>query len=110
MAASDGEGPKAACSRKRRAAAAETPELELPTCTTRGADDAVPFDTMRLTEPVVEVKPETPSAIAVCEVILSGVPPNDAVDVAVKPVPATVAVKEPSGNVAGFSDWITGAG
>ena len=59
---------------------------------------------------VVEVKPETPSAIAVCEVILSGVPPNDAVDVAVKPVPATVAVKEPSGNVAGFSDWITGAG
>jgi hypothetical protein len=65
---------------------------------------------MRFTEPVVEVNPETPNIVVVCEVTASTVPPSVAVEVAVKPVPVIVAVKEPSGKPVGLNDWITGAG
>lgn len=70
----------------------------MPTCTGNGVEAAEPLETIRFTVPVVAAKPETASDVAVAPVTMSGVPPSVAVDSAVKPVPVTVAVKDPSAN------------
>lgn len=58
-----------------------------------GVDEVDLFETIRFTMPVVEANPETASDVEDCVPMMRGVPPSDAVDCAVKPVPVIVAVR-----------------
>src|SRR5208283_1178273 len=86
LAASDGVGPKAACSRKRRAAAEETCAFGTPICTANGCDVTKPLLTVTL--PVPDTL-ENPVAVKVPfeKVVPSAVPFNMATDDEVKPLP-----------------------
>src|ERR1700733_2717393 len=97
LAASLGVGPKAACSRKRRAAAGDTCGFATRISPTKGLDTTEPFVTVILPDPDT---PENPVAVRVPpeNAVASGAPFSDATDDAMKPVPVMVEVKIPSGN------------
>jgi hypothetical protein len=97
LAASLRVGPKAACSRKRRAAAGDTCGFATPISTTKGLDTAETLATVILPDPDM---PENPVAVRVPleNVVPSGVPFSDATDDAMKPVPVIAVEKIPSGN------------
>ncbi len=97
MFASPGVGPKAACSRKRRAAAEETSAFATPICTANGAEVAEPLLTVTLPAPDKLAKPVTVRT-PLEKVVPSGVPFKDATDDDMKPVPVIVIVKIPSGS------------
>src|SRR5580698_2149400 len=109
LAASVGVGPKAACSRNRRAAEGETSGFGTPTCTENGCETTGPLVTVRLSAPPVPANPVTVKDPAALPVTASAVPPNCTVDVEVKPVPAIVMEKTPRGNCAGATDEMVGA-
>src|SRR5580698_5592149 len=96
-AASVGVGPKAACSRKRRAADAETCAFCTPIWTVKDGETTVLLATVRLAELAGPAKPDTVSDDALLNTVVRLTPFNWATDCAVKPVPVTVVEKTPSG-------------
>src|ERR1700733_10229399 len=97
FAASVGAGPKAARSRKRRAAADDARGFAMPTCTTKGAEVAAPLLTVRFSEPDWLGKPLMVRA-PLEKLVVSVEPFSFATEVLKKPVPFTVAENRPSGN------------
>src|SRR3954464_11352616 len=107
--ASVGVGPKEACSRKRRAAAAEMDEPETPICTGYGADESGPFTTTRLPGPEVPANPVTfRLLVAETKVVGSDLPLSCTTDCATRFVPCTLKEKTPSGNVCGLMPVMAG--
>src|SRR4051812_49267039 len=96
-AASAEVGPKAACSRKRRAADTEATGFCTPTGTASGAETRGPLDTVRFSMAAGPAKPVTFRVDASPNFVLRARPFNFAIDCAVKPVPVTVVEKTPSG-------------
>src|SRR5215472_2708997 len=97
--ASAGVGPKAACSRKRRAAEGETSGLGTPTFTGKGWDVTDPLATVRLSGPPVPAKPATVNDVGNVLAVTGTVrPPSWTTDFAANPVPVIVAEKTPRGN------------
>src|SRR5580698_2040435 len=108
-AASAGVGPNAACSRKRRAADADTCGFCTPIETANGCETTGPFATVRLAELAGPAKPDTVSDEALPKVVISAMPFRLATEPAVKPVPVTVVEKIPSGSGDVAIDEIVGA-
>src|SRR5580698_10501682 len=97
-AASAGVGPKAACSRKRRAADAETCGFCTPMGTTKGCETTEPFETVRLAELAGPAKPDTVSVETLAKAVVRLTPFNCATESAVKPAPVTVVENTPRGS------------
>src|ERR1700722_17347410 len=97
LAASLGVGPKAPCSRNRRAAAEETRAFATPIWTANCCEVTEPLVTVIYPAPDKLAKPVT--ARAPLEIVVpSGVPFKHATPDEVKPVPVIVVLKIPSGN------------
>src|SRR5579863_6495281 len=97
LEASVGVGPNAACSRNRRAAAAEACAFATPTYTGKGWETAAPLLILILPAPETEANPVTVNTPPE-RLVPKAVPLSDAIDVAAKPLPVIVVVKMPSGN------------
>src|SRR5580704_14616775 len=108
-AASAGVGPNADCSRKRRAADADTCGFCTPIETANGCETTGPFATVRLPELAGPAKPEIVSDEVLPKVVVSAMPFRLATEAAVKPVPVTVVEKIPSGSGDVPSDEMVGA-
>src|SRR5580700_4860136 len=89
LAASFGVGPKAACSRNRRAAAEETSAFATPIWTANCCDVTEPLLTVIYAAPDKLEKPVTVRA-PLEKVVPSGVPFKEATDDDVKPTPVIV--------------------
>src|ERR1035438_3052958 len=96
-AASAGVGPKAACSRKRRAADAETCGFCTPIGTAKGCETTVPFAAVRFSELAGPPKPDTLINDGLEYTVVRATPFNWATERAVKPVPFTVVENTPRG-------------
>src|ERR1017187_8641300 len=108
-AASAGASPKAACSRKRRAAEEETCGFGTPIGTTKGCETTGPFATVRLAELAGPANPEIVIVLALPKTVVRLKPPNVAIEDAVKPAPDTEVEKTPKGSGEVPRDEIAGA-